>query len=260
MPGTPGAHADKRLPTRQPNPAPSASTPFLSARAAADSVLRNSPQQQHASNSTQGDPHMRSNLIRLLTCSLALSGFAIAQRTVNAGTEIEVRTDQAINVKAASAAATYPASVANNVLDSNGNVAIPKGARARLRAVPVNDGLTLDLDSVTVNGQRYSLRSSSASAVASTKRGGLGKNKRTGEYVGGGALAGTLIGALAGGGKGAAIGAVVGGAAGAGTQVLTRGKELNVPAETELNFRLNQSVRMAGYEGYQGHGRQLPQS
>src|SRR5207244_7207406 len=35
---------------------------------------------------------------------------------------------------------------------------------------------------------------------------GLGKNKRTAEMVGGGAVLGTLIGAIAGGGKGAAIG------------------------------------------------------
>jgi hypothetical protein len=71
-------------------------------------------------------------------------------------------------------------------------------------------------------------------------------------------LAGTLIGAIAGGGKGAAIGALLGGAAGAGTQVLTRGKELNVPAETELAFRLNNAVSMSPYGGYQGHGRRLP--
>ena len=36
---------------------------------------------------------------------------------------------------------------------------------------------------------------------------GIGKNKRTAEYVGGGAVLGTLLGAIAGGGKGAAIGA-----------------------------------------------------
>ena len=70
--------------------------------------------------------------------------------------------------------------------------------------------------------------------------------------------AGTLIGALAGGGKGAAIGAILGAGAGAGTQILTKGKELNVPAETELNFRLQNGVRMHQYEGYQGHGRELP--
>src|SRR5438045_7124252 len=49
------------------------------------------------------------------------------------------------------------------------------------------------------------------------------KNKRTGEYVGGGAILGAIIGGIAGGGKGAAIGAGAGAAAGAGAQVLTKG-------------------------------------
>jgi hypothetical protein len=49
-----------------------------------------------------------------------------------------------------------------------------------------------------------------------------------------------LIGAVAGGGKGAAIGAAVGAAGGAATQVLTRGKEVQIPAETVLTFRLDQ--------------------
>ena len=56
--------------------------------------------------------------------------------------------------------------------------------------------------------------------------------------TGGGALLGTLIGAVAGGGKGAAIGAAVGGAAGATTQVMTRGHEVKVPAESVLTFKL----------------------
>jgi len=70
-------------------------------------------------------------------------------------------------------------------------------------------------------------------------------NKRTGMYVGGGALAGTLVGALAGGGKGAAIGAVAGGAAGAGVQVLTKGSQVKIPAETLLQFKLNQDLQLA---------------
>src|SRR5438445_4979213 len=68
---------------------------------------------------------------------------------------------------------------------------------------------------------------------------GLGKNKRTAEMVGGGAVLGTLIGAIAGGGKGAAIGAATGAAAGAGTEVLTRGKAVRVPAESKLRFKLD---------------------
>ena len=73
-------------------------------------------------------------------------------------------------------------------------------------------------------------------------RDGLGANQRTGVFVGGGALLGTVLGAIAGGGRGAAIGALAGGAAGAGTQVLTRGPKLDIPSETVLSFRLDQPV------------------
>lgn len=169
------------------------------------------------------------------------------------GTEIQVRTDQAVNIKEAGRVGeNYSGSVANDVLDKNGRVAIPKGSRAELRVVPTNTGsssnqMTLDLESVTVNGQLYRIQSEPLSASGGGRTGGLGANKRTGEYVGGGALAGTLIGALAGGGKGAAIGALAGGAAGAGTQVLTRGKSLDIPAETVLRFRLENGVSLHPY-------------
>ena len=210
---------------------------------------------------------MRRIVSRVGLCAMLLFSFgAFAQSTtLPAGTEVHVRVDQDINAKNGNLApgAMFPGTVSRDITDANGNVVIPRGARAQLAAVQASNNandLTLDLRSIEVNGRNYRMDTEGTSAAGSSKNGGLGANKRTGEYVGGGALAGTLLGALAGGGKGAAIGAVVGGAAGAGTQVLTRGKALNVPAETELNFRLNQSVRMAGYQGYQGHGRPLPQS
>ena len=62
--------------------------------------------------------------------------------------------------------------------------------------------------------------------------------------VGGGAALGTLIGAIAGGGKGAAIGAAIGAGTGLGTEVLTKGKQVRVPAETLLNFKIDQDVRL----------------
>jgi len=54
---------------------------------------------------------------------------------------------------------------------------------------------------------------------------------------------GAVLGALLGGGKGAAIGALVGGAGGAGAQVYT-GKKKEIPAETELSFKLAQDLQM----------------
>ena len=101
--------------------------------------------------------------------------------------------------------------------------------------------LVLDVDSVTVAGVRYLV---STEDVGEKGRDGIGANRRTGVMVGGGAGLGALIGAIAGGGKGAAIGAGVGAAAGAAGQVLTKGGEVRVPAETVLNFKLEQDLHL----------------
>ncbi len=164
------------------------------------------------------------------------------------GTPISVRTDQDINSQTASEGRTYPASIAEDVVDSSGNVVIPRGSQADLVVRRINTGgtlnngdLVLDIDAVRVNGRRYIVSTEDINQAGAN---GIGKNKRTAEYVGGGAVLGTLIGAVAGGGKGADIGALAGAAAGGGAQVLTKGKEIRVPAETLLNFRLDQPLHL----------------
>ena len=172
------------------------------------------------------------------------SSFAFSQ-TLTSGTEIKVRTDSAINAQSAAAGQTYSATVSDDVTDPSGNVVIPRGSRARLATVATGDNqISLALSSITANGQRYRLNTNSTQAESTTAKEGVGKNKRTAKYVGGGALAGTLIGAIAGGGKGAAIGALAGGAAGAGAQTLTKGKKLDIPAESQLTFKLEQDVSL----------------
>jgi hypothetical protein len=101
--------------------------------------------------------------------------------------------------------------------------------------------LVLDVGSVTVDGRNYRLETTDYVRKGTE---GLGANKRTGEFVGGGAALGGIIGAIAGHGKGAAIGALSGAAAGAGTQALTRGKAVRVPSETVLSFRLEAPIRI----------------
>ena len=64
--------------------------------------------------------------------------------------------------------------------------------------------------------------------------------------IGGGAVLGTVIGAAAGGGAGAAAGAALGAAAGAAAQILTQGDEIRVPAESLLDFRLDEPLRLGG--------------
>lgn len=177
--------------------------------------------------------------IRLL---LALGGLLLASsawaQTLPRDTTVKVRTDTAIPAKPP-ANAKYTASVSTDVSDSSGNVIIPRGSRARLVAVPNGNDTTLDLDSVTVNGRRYLLEAQGKESA----HGGLGANSRTAKYVGGGAAVGAVLGALLGGGKGAAIGAIVGGAGGAGAQVYT-GRNKEIPAETELNYKLAQDLEM----------------
>jgi hypothetical protein len=160
---------------------------------------------------------------------------------LSSGTEIVVRTIDRIDVRRADPGQRFLATVENDIRDSEGNLVIPRGSSAHLVATDVGGGdIAIDLRSVNVNGQRFVLN---AQDIANgSARQGVGGNKRTGEFVGGGAIVGSILGAIAGGGKGAAIGALAGGAAGAGTEVMTRGTELHAPPETVLRFRLAQPV------------------
>ncbi len=71
-----------------------------------------------------------------------------------------------------------------------------------------------------------------------------GKGKRTAVLAGGGAALGALIGGLAGGGKGAGIGALAGGGAGAGGAAFTGNKDIVLPAESALSFKLEQPIQV----------------
>ena len=99
--------------------------------------------------------------------------------------------------------------------------------RARLR---------LALETVAVNGTTYEIRTDSTTRV-----GGNHKMRNIG-FIGGGAGGGLLIGALAAGGKGALIGGPLGAGAGTAVAFLTGKKNIRLPAETGLTFRLAEPV------------------
>lgn len=174
---------------------------------------------------------------------------ALTFQTVPAGATIAVRTNQTINSQTAAPGQTYSGVIARNVLDANGKIAIPRGSTATLiirsaqqqGKVKGQSLLDVDVAAVQVDGRRYRLETRD---YVEKGRQGVGANKRTGEFAGGGGLLGTIVGAVAGGGKGAAIGALSGAAAGATTQTLTRGGAVKIPAETVLNFLLEAPIRI----------------
>jgi hypothetical protein len=182
--------------------------------------------------------------MKKLLVLFALATLAFVQAgTLGTGTSITVRTSERIKVTK-SDGRIFAGVVEQDVRDANSNLVIPRGSQVELtvKAFAKKD-LVLDLESVTVDGQRYAVTADDA-ALGNEQNDGIGKNRRTAEYIGGGAVLGTIIGAIAGGKKGAAIGAVAGAGAGAGAQVLTRGKKVDVPAESLLTFRLEKSLRM----------------
>jgi len=176
-----------------------------------------------------------------IVCGLSFASFAAD--TIPSGTRLDVRVNERIRINNTDGR-VYTGVVANDVTDQNGNVVISRGSNAELLARRVdNRDMQIDLDSITVGGRRYTVNAQTD--VDSNQRQGLGKNGRTGKFVGGGAVLGTILGAVAGGGRGAAIGAAAGAGAGAGTQVLTRGRSVDVPAESILSFRLDRELRIS---------------
>jgi hypothetical protein len=163
--------------------------------------------------------------------------------TVPAGTAINVVLDQSLASNQSRSGDEFEASVSAPVV-IDGKTVIPKGARVHGRVVEARESgrlshvaqLRLALRSVEVGGKTYEIETSAVSRI------GANHNKRNLELIGGGTGVGALIGGIAGGGKGALIGAAAGAGAGTATAAVTGKKEIVIPAETPLRFKLVQPV------------------
>ena len=161
------------------------------------------------------------------------------------GTDIRVRLDQELGSKISNPGDTFSATVADDVI-IDGQTVIEKGARADGEVIDAKAlgrfkggaALAVKLNRVTTRWGRYPV------ATARMSRAEQGKGKRTGVMIGGGAGLGALIGGLAGGGKGAAIGALAGAGAGTAGSAFTGNKEIVLPAETLLTFKLEHPVHV----------------
>jgi hypothetical protein len=169
------------------------------------------------------------------------------ERTVQvpAGTTIRVRLDQTLDTARNRSGDRFEATLVAPVA-VRGGVVIPKGTRfhghvttsqasGRLKGRAY---LGVALDSFALHGTTYRVATGSHT-VASTAH-----KKRNLGFIGGGAGLGALVGAIAGGGKGAAIGAGAGAAAGTAGAAATGKKNVRMPAESLLTFRLRSAVRV----------------
>ena len=165
---------------------------------------------------------------------------------IPAGTHIAVTTQQTLGSRISRPGETFTATVASPII-IDGQRAIRAGARATGTVVDAKAlghfkgraSLQLRLDTVRVNGATYRVRSSTLERVEQ------GKGKRSAGFIGGGAGLGAIIGGIAGGGSGALVGGLVGGGAGTAGAGLTGKKDIVIPAETTLTFRLERSVHVS---------------
>jgi len=168
-----------------------------------------------------------------------------ARVTIPAGTPIRVRLDEDLGSKISQAGETFDATVADAVV-VGGQTVIPREARAEgvvidAKALGHFKGgalLELRLERVKTRWGSYPVATSTMSQVEK------GKGKRTALFAGGGGAFGAIIGGLAGGGKGALIGGLAGAGAGSAGSAMTGNKEIFLPAETLVTFRLEHGVHI----------------
>jgi len=165
--------------------------------------------------------------------------------TLDAGTSVRVRLQETLDTRSNRAGDRFTA-ILDEPLVSGDRVVVPKGAefsghitesrpsgRFKGRAV-----LALALDSFTLNGETYDIRSNQASRVSK------GHKRHHLAWIGGGSGGGALIGAAAGGGMGALIGAGAGAAAGTVGSAITGKRQVRLPVESPVRFTLKNPVTL----------------
>jgi len=163
-----------------------------------------------------------------------------ADVNVPAGTNLAIRINQHISVKSSRAGDRFDGEVVEPVQGDSNSIVIPRGTpvsgvvveshrRGHFKGSSI---LELRLTHLTLNGTRYALDTRD---LTRTKK---GKGKRSAAFIGGGSGLGMLVGGVATGGVGLLVGGLVG--AGAGTAVggLTGNRDIEIPAESIIHFRL----------------------
>jgi hypothetical protein len=159
---------------------------------------------------------------------------------IPAGTGLAIRINQHISVKTTPAGTRFDGEMVDPWTDANGRVILPQGtpvggvveASHRRGHFKGSSILELRLTSLTLNGIQFPLETR---AMVRTKK---GKGKRSAAFIGGGSGLGMLIGGVASGGTGLLIGGLAGGGAGTAVGGLTGNRDIDIPAESIVRFKL----------------------
>ena len=167
---------------------------------------------------------------------------------IPAGSTLAIRINQRISVKTTPPGARFDGEVVDPWTDENGHVILPKGTRVegvvdashRRGHFKGASILELRLTSLTLNGTQYPIETHD---ITRTKK---GKGKRSTAFIGGGTGLGMLIGGVASGGTGLLIGGLAGGGAGTAVAGLTGNRDLDIPAESIVRFKLADDLTLQG--------------
>lgn len=159
--------------------------------------------------------------------------------TIPSGTVVTIRMIDSIDSSRNQPGEEFAASL-DSPLVLGDRVVAPRGVNTRVRLVNAQSAgrmtgrseLQLALIGISIKGVNYQTKS------GYYEQHGGSRGTRTAETVGGGAVLGALVGGLLGRGRGAAIGSAVGAGSGAAVQVSTKGQQVKVPAETKIDFTL----------------------
>lgn len=163
----------------------------------------------------------------ILMCS-AVPAFAAY---VPPGSEIQVRPDTPIDVSHWDRGRIYPAHVSRDVVARDGDLVIPRGSYAELIVRQIGEArYALDLESVTVNNQRYVVDTS-----------GPQYSMPRADYDSGNGVVGAIVGAITGA---------------TGGNVEANGGEIRIPEGSMVTFRLNEPLHVVnwGDPGYENGG------
>ena len=165
--------------------------------------------------------------------------------TLPRGTRLEIRLNQTIDVKHVSSGDRFTGTLAQPIVQGN-IVAVPAGATATGEVLVAHKRgvfkgrsmMALTLTELDVNGTQYRIDTSDLSRTRK------GKGRRSAAFIGGGAGMGMLIGGVATGGVGLLVGGLAGGGAGALGAAFTGNRDLVVPAESVVSFRLQNELTL----------------